>query len=106
MRFALLLFMCSFCANCVGEQLLMSRPRTIKEVDRSKFYAHKDRIKQRREKGLEARRIYNSSKVHKYWTATVYPVNYNRYYYNTGRYPVYRNRTDVLLYISDYRYGE
>ena len=45
----------------------------MEEVDRSKFYAYKDRMKQRRSSALELRSIYNSGKVHKYWTAVVYP---------------------------------
>ena len=86
-RFIILLIMSLLPLVSSGEQLLMSRPRTMEEVDRSKFYAYKDRMKQRRVYGLEARRIYNSGKVHKYWTAMVYP----RYYPNYYRYvPTYR----------------
>ena len=85
---------------CSGEQLSMSRPRTMEEVDRSKFYAYKDRVKQRRHSALEARRIYNSGKVHKYWTAMVYP----RYYPNYYRYvPTYRLERSEYKY--EYQYG-
>jgi len=91
------------CLSCFGEQLLMSRPRSKDEVSKSKFYAYKDRMNQRRSSALELRRIYNSGKVHKYWTAMVYPVRYNSYYYNTGSRPVYIRRSD-FYYESYYQY--
>lgn len=87
---------------CSGEQLLMSRPRTIEEVDRSKFHAYKDRMKQRRENALEVRRIYNSGKVHKYWTAMVYPRYYPSYY---GYAPAYRVERSEYKYNYKYDYG-
>jgi len=80
----------------------MSRPRTIEEVDRSKFHAYKDRMKQRRENALEVRRIYNSGKVHKYWTAMVYPRYYPSYY---GYAPAYRVERSEYKYNYKYDYG-
>jgi len=80
----------------------MSRPRTMEEVDRSKFYAYKERMKQRRVDALELRRIYNSGKVHTYWTAMVYP----RYYpYNYERLPVRRVERSEYRYDYKYDYG-
>ena len=74
----------------------------MEEVDRSKFYAYKDRMKQRRSSALELRSIYNSGKVHKYWTAVVYPT-YNPYYY---RYvPTYRAERSEYRYDYKYDYG-
>ena len=74
----------------------------MEEVDRSKFYAYKDRMKQRRVDALELRRIYNSDKVHKYWTAMVYP----RYYPNYYRYvPAYRVERSEYKYDYKYDYG-
>lgn len=99
-RFVLLLILCLFPLVCRAEQLLMSRPRTMEEVDRSKFYAYKDRMKQRRQDALAKRRIYNSGKVHKYWTAMVYP-RYYPYYYRYA--PVYR--VERSEYRRDYQYN-
>ena len=49
MRFTLVpLLLIIFCCNCFGEQLLMSRPRSKQEVDRSKFYDYKSRLKERK----------------------------------------------------------
>ena len=71
----------------------MSRPRTMEEVDRSKF-------------ALELRRIYNSGKVHTYWTAMVYPRYYPRYYpYNYERLPVRRVERSEYRYDYKYDYG-
>ncbi len=104
MRFTLLsLLLIIFCGNCFGEQLLMSRPRSKQEVDRSKFYDYKSRLKQRRADALSVRSQNNAGKVHKYWTAMVYPVKYNTYYYNTGSRPVYIRRSE-LYYREYYQY--
>tara|TARA_R110002110_G_C13180894_1_gene693564 strand:- start:272 stop:499 length:228 start_codon:yes stop_codon:yes gene_type:complete len=74
----------------------------MEEVDRSKFYAYKERMKQRRVDALELRRIYNSGKVHTYWTAMVYP----RYYpYNYERLPVRRVERSEYRYDYKYDYG-
>lgn len=98
--FIILLIISLFPLVSSGEQLLMSRPRTMEEVDRTKFYAYKDRMKQRKVYALEARRIYNSGKVHKYWTAMVYPRYYPDYY----RYvPTYRLERSEYKY--EYQYG-
>ncbi len=101
-RFILLLILLLFPLVCSAEQLLMSRPRTMQEVDRSKFYAYKDRMKQRRSSALELRRIYNSGKVHKYWTAMVYPRYYPNYYRYT---PMYRVERSEYRYDYKYDYG-
>ncbi len=101
-RFILLLTLLLFPLACSAEQLLMSRPRTMQEVDRSKFYAYKDRMKQRRSSALELRRIYNSGKVHKYWTAMVYPRYYPNYYRYT---PMYRVERSEYRYDYKYDYG-
>jgi hypothetical protein len=97
-RFLLLALLIFSSADCFGEQLLMSRPRSSNEVDRSKFYDYKSRRKEKKENALSLRHQNYSEKTHKYWTAIVYPVNYNRHYYNTGRYPVYRTRS--VFYIE------
>ena len=55
--FIILLFASLFPLTSSGEQLLMSRPRTIQQVDRAKFYAYKDRMKQKSHEALEIRRI-------------------------------------------------
>ena len=101
-RFIILLIISLFPLVSSAEQLLMSRPRTMQEVDRSKFYAYKDRIKQRRSSALELRRIYNSGKVQKYWTAMVYPRYYPNYYRYT---PMYRVERSEYKYDYKYDYG-
>ena len=101
-RFILLLIFSLLPLVCSAEQLLMSRPRTIEEVDRSKFYAYKDRMKEKRSNAIELRRIYNSGKVHKYWTAVVYP-RYNPYYYQYV--PTYRVERSEYRYDYRYDYG-
>ena len=87
---------------CSAEQLLISRPRTIQEVDRNKFHAYKERLKQRKLDALEVRRAYNSGKVHKYWTAVVYPT-YNPYYYQYS--PGYFVERSEYKYDYQYSYG-
>jgi len=105
-RFIILLIISLFPLVSNAEQLLMSRPRTMEEVDRSKFYAYKERMKQRRVDALELRRIYNSGKVHTYWTAMVYPRYYPRYYpYNYERLPVRRVERSEYRYDYKYDYG-
>lgn len=101
-RLIILLIISLFPLVSSAEQLLMSRPRTMQEVDRSKFYAYKDRMKQRRSSALELRRIYNSGKVHKYWTAMVYPRYYPNYYRYT---PMYRVERSEYKYDYKYDYG-
>ena len=113
-RFFLILIFCLISSVCFSEepmcelvlneprQLLMSRPRTMEEVDRSKFYAYKDRMKQKRSSALELRRIYNSGKVHKYWTAVVYPRYYPYYYQYV---PTYRVERSEYRYDYQYSYG-
>lgn len=101
-RFIVLLILSLFPLVCIAEQPLINRTRTIEEVDRSKFYAYKDRMKQRRSSALELRRIYNSGKVHKYWTAVVYP-RYYPYYYRYA--PVYRVERSEYRYDYQYNYG-
>tara|TARA_Y100000389_G_C17401306_1_gene485494 strand:- start:277 stop:591 length:315 start_codon:yes stop_codon:yes gene_type:complete len=98
-RFSILLIIILFPLASSGEQLSMSRPRSIQEVDRAKFYAYKERMKQRRSSALELRRVYNSGKVHKYWTAMVYPRYYPYYYQDVPTYRVERSE-----YRYDYRY--
>ena len=101
-RFILLLIFSLLPLVCSAEQLLMTRPRTREEGDRSKFYAYNDRMKQRRSSALELRRIYNSGKVQKYWTAVVYPRYYPYYYRYT---PVYRVERSEYRYDYQYNYG-
>lgn len=101
-RFIVLLIICLFPLACSAEQPLINRTRTIEEVDRSKFYAYKYRMDQRRSSALELRRIYNSGKVHKYWTAVVYPRYYPYYYRYT---PVYRVERSEYRYDYQYNYG-
>ncbi len=81
----------------------MSRPRTMEEVDRSKFYAYKERMDARRDRALELRRAYNSGKVHTYWTARVYPRYYPYYYYQYA--PAYRVERSEYRYDYKYDYG-
>tara|TARA_Y100000592_G_scaffold94551_1_gene159510 strand:+ start:920 stop:1147 length:228 start_codon:yes stop_codon:yes gene_type:complete len=74
----------------------------MEEVDRSKFYAYKDRMKEKRSNAIELRKIYNSGKVHRYWTAVVYP-RYNPYYYQYV--PTYRVERSEYRYDYQYNYG-
>jgi hypothetical protein len=68
----------------------IGRHRTIDEVDRSKYYEYKERLKERRVYALETRRQLNAGKVHRYWTAIrVYP----NYYYGRNYYPSYNYST-------------
>ena len=101
-RFILLLVFSLVPLLCTAEQSLISRPRTIQEVDRDKFHAYKERMKQRRSSALEARRIYNSGKVHTYWTAVVYPRYYPYYYQYV---PTYRVERSEYRYDYQYNYG-
>ena len=72
----------------------IGRHRTIDEVDRSKYYEYKERLKERRVYALETRRQLNAGKVHRYWTAIrVYP----NYYYGRNYYPSY-NYSTVSFY--------
>ncbi len=97
-----ILFIFLFSAHSSAEQLLMSRPRSMQEVDRSKLYDYKYRLRQRKTNALEARRVYNSGKTHKYWTAIVYPRYYPLYY----RYvPAYRVERSEYKYDYQYNYG-
>ena len=94
------------CSNCFSQNLSISRTRSIDEVDRSKFYAYKERMDVRRDRALELRRAYNSEKVHTYWTAMVYPRYYPRYYpYNYERLPVRRVERSEYRYDYKYDYG-
>jgi hypothetical protein len=93
---------------CVAEDYypMISRPRSMDEVDRTKFYDYQDRLKERRIYALEARRQLNAGKVHRYWTAIrVYPTYYYRYNY----YPAYNTYRRVEQYrlqeIYNYNYG-
>ena len=54
-RFLLLALLIFSSADCFGEQLLMSRPRSSNEVDRSKFYDYKSRRKEKKENALSLR---------------------------------------------------
>lgn len=60
---------------------MISRVRSMNEVDRSKYYEYKDRLSYKRAYALEARRELNAGKVHKYWTAIRVPINISGYYY-------------------------
>ena len=42
-----------------AERLAMSRARTMSEVDRSKFYAYKERLKEKRSRALDLRGVYD-----------------------------------------------
>jgi len=67
----------------------IGRHRTIDEVDRSKYYEYKERLKERRVYALETRRQLNAGKVHRYWTAIRVPLNYGTYYNHPYRYYYY-----------------
>jgi len=67
----------------------MGKHKTIDEVDRSKYYEYKDRLKERRIYALETRRQLNAGKVHRYWTAIRVPVNYGVYFPRLYRYGYY-----------------
>ncbi len=78
----------------------MGRHRTIDEVDRSKYYEYKDRLRERRIYALDTRRQLNAGKVHRYWTAIRVPLNYGSYYPRLYRYGYYNryNRYDRANY--------
>jgi hypothetical protein len=86
---------------------MISRPRSMDEVDRNKFYDYKERLKERRIYALETRRQLNAGKVHRYWTAIrVYPDYYYRYnYYPNYNYSrVERYRLEEIYNNSYYGY--
>jgi hypothetical protein len=54
---------------------VISKARTMEEVDRTKFEEYKYRRYSRWRSAIETRRELNAGKVHRYWTAVPYYVN-------------------------------
>ena len=96
--FLLLLLFCSAVKS--EDRLMISRERTMSEVDRSRFDDYKERRRARYYNALAVRRQLNAGKVHRYWTAVIpyyHPSAYYRYNYPvTTSYTVEEYRVQQL----------
>jgi hypothetical protein len=76
--------------------LMISRTRSMDEVDRQRFYEYKERRRARYYDALAIRRQLNAGKVHKYWTAII-P------YYHTPTYYRYNYPVTTSYTVEEYR---